>query len=302
MSLYNKYRPKTITELTGNGKTVATLKGMLEDTSKCPHAFLLTGPTGCGKTTVARIIASTLGVSDSELKEINAADHRGIGDIREIHKRIAYKPFVGNISVWIIDEAHQLTKEAQSALLKTLEDTPEYVYFILATTDPVKLKPTIRGRCSILEMNPLKDTELFHLLRDITKKEEKKLTKNIYDNIIKTSEGRPREAIQVLEQVLSTKLELQIEVSKGMDLKKSESIELCRALIGKSPWSKVSNIIKNMEDPDPEAMRWHILGYAKSVLLNKGDNRSAMIVQNFEDPFFNSGMSGLVLACWKCIN
>ncbi|MFW5700480.1 MAG: AAA family ATPase, partial [Cyclobacteriaceae bacterium] len=85
MSLYNKYRPTTLDEIIGNESSLSTLKGMLEDTKKCPHTFLLTGPTGCGKTTVARIIANTLGVNENELKEINSADSRGIDSIREIH-------------------------------------------------------------------------------------------------------------------------------------------------------------------------------------------------------------------------
>lgn len=303
MSLYNKYRPSSLDQLVGNSSARATLKGMLEDPAKCPHTFLLTGPTGCGKTTVARIIASTLGVSETELKEINSADSRGIDTIREIHKRIQYKPILGKISVWIIDEAHQLTKDAQTALLKTLEDTPEYVYFILATTDPKKLKPTIRSRCSILEMKPLNDKEMFSLLRGITKKEDKSLTKVIYDNIIKYAEGRPREAIQVLEQVFNTDLDLQIEISTGMDLKRRESIELCRMLMSERPlWKKIAAVIKGIEDPEPESIRHHILGYAKSVLLSKGDAKSAKVIQNFEEPFYDSRMAGLTLACWKCIH
>jgi DNA polymerase-3 subunit gamma/tau len=302
MSLYNKYRPKSLNEVIGNTSAITTLEGMLKDTSKTPHTFLLTGPTGCGKTTVARIIANTLGVSETELNEINSADSRGIDTIREIHKRIKYKPILGNISVWVIDEAHQLTKDAQTALLKTLEDTPEYVYFILATTDPKKLIPTVRGRCSIIEMKPLSDDEMFALLRGIAKKEDKSLTKIIYDNIIKASEGRPREAIQILEQVLSTDLDLQIEVSQGMDFIRRESIELCRLLLKKGSWGKVSAVIRGLENPEPESIRYHVLGYAKAVLLNNGDVQSAKVIQNFEDNFYDSGMAGLVLACWKSIH
>ena len=131
MSLYLQYRPIELSQLKGNADIVATLEGMLDNRTSCPHAFLLHGPTGCGKTTIGRIIASSLGCKDSDFTEVDSADFRGIDTIREIRKSSQFMPTHGDVRVWLIDECHKMTNDAQNALLKILEDTPTHIYFVL---------------------------------------------------------------------------------------------------------------------------------------------------------------------------
>src|SRR5690606_19906655 len=270
LTLALKYRPKTLDEVIGNRQIVEVLKKQLTGQSSQPlsHSILLHGPTGCGKTTLARIIARELGVQDDDLKEIDSADFRGIDTIREIRKQCQYKPLSSPYRVWILDEVHQLTKAAQSGLLKTLEDTPKHVYFILCTTDPQKLLPTIRGRSSQLQVQQLTEKEMKRLLFRVVKAEGESLDKEVYEQIIQDSMGHPRNALQILAQVLAVDPDKRLKVAKQAAETQSQTIELCRALISRASWKKISEILKGLKDEDAEQIRRAVLGYCQSILLS----------------------------------
>ena len=144
--LYKKYRPDGYGDLVGQAPAVKVLRGLLK--KGLPHAMLLTGPSGCGKTTVARIIKNKLQCQDSDFVELNSASDRGIDVIRGIDGRMRLGGLLGGPRIWLFDECHRLTKDAQEAMLKYLEDTPSHVYFLLATTEPDKLITAIRTRCT----------------------------------------------------------------------------------------------------------------------------------------------------------
>ena len=304
LTLALKYRPKTLDKVVGNRQVVEVLRKQLSGESSQPlsHSILLHGPTGCGKTTLARIISRELGVQDDDLKEIDSADFRGIDTIREIRKQCQYKPLNSPYRVWILDEVHQLTKDAQSALLKTLEDTPKHVYFILCTTDPQKLLPTIRGRCSQFQVQPLTDKEMKRLLFRVVKAEGESLSKEVYEQIIQDSMGHPRNALQILAQVLSVEPEKRLEVAKRSAETQSQTIELCRALVKGVSWKKIAEILKGLKDEDAEQIRRAVLGYCQSILLSgKQDNTVAVIMEEFMEPFYNSGFPALVFACYSVL-
>ena len=302
MSLYHKYRPKTLEELSGNKQTITTLNKMLSDSEKTPHTYLLTGPTGCGKTTIARIIATRLNSTGSDFREINSADFRGIETVRDIIKQIRYQPLESACRVWLIDECHKMTGDAQNAMLKILEDTPNHVYFILCTTEPHKLIATIKNRCSVFTVEPLSDLQMRNLLKKIAKAENEIIKAKVLDQIILDSLGHARQAIQILEQVLAVEPELRLKVAKKSAEEQSQSIELCRALMkGGIPWKSVSNILKGIKEQDPENTRRHVLGYAQSVLLNGDQERAGLILEEFIEPFYTSGFPGLVLACYMVV-
>src|SRR5688572_25883760 len=141
MELYKKFRPKTLKGVVGQEGAVSSLQSMI-DKGRLPHTILFSGPSGCGKTTIARILKGILECSDLDFFEINCADFKGIDMVRDIRRYVGIPPLHGKSRVWLIDEAHQLTKDAQNAFLKLLEDTPKHAYFMLATTDPQKLLPT----------------------------------------------------------------------------------------------------------------------------------------------------------------
>ncbi len=303
MSLYLKYRPKTLEGIHGNEELVSSLSGMLEDIEKCPHSLLFHGPTGCGKTTIGRIIAKELGCKGSDLREMDTADFRGIDTIREVRKQSQYKPLEGKVRVWIMDECHKLTGDAQNALLKILEDTPKHVYFILCTTDPQKLLPTIKGRCSQFQVKQLNDRQMMMLLREVVKAEDENLAKVVYEQIVQDSLGHPRNALQVLDQVLRTEPDKRLEIAKRAAEEQSQSIELCRALL-KGPavgWATVRTILNGLKDQDAESVRRHVLGYCQAVLLKSENDNAALVMEEFISPFYASGFPQLVFACYSVI-
>ena len=300
MSLYNKYRPSCFDEIIGNENVVAPLKSLLKK-KEIPHAFLLHGESGCGKTTVGRIIATELGCKGNDYREIDSADFRGIDSVREIRKQSHYKPLEGKCRVWLLDECHQLSKDAQNALLKALEDTPKHVYYILCTTDPQKLLPTIKGRCSQHQVSTLTDEEMQELLKKVVAEEGETVKKGVYEQIIQDSQGHPRNALQILEKVISVPEDKRIEIAKHAAEIQSQTIELCRALVQKSPWKKMKDILSGLKDQDPEQMRRAVLGYCSSILLKGENNQAAFIMEEFIRPFYDSGFPGLVLACYSVI-
>jgi len=300
MSLYNKYRPTSFDEFIGNEVVIENLKNILRKEEK-PHAFLLYGPTGCGKTTLGRIIAKELGCVGSDYVEVDSAYFRGIDTIREIRKQSYYAPIEGSCRVWLIDECHQLGKDAMSALLKALEDTPKHVYYILCTTDPEKLLPTIKGRCSQFPVSLLNEKQVFKLLKKVVVKEGETLQKEVYDQIIQDSMGHARVALQILEQVLSAPVENRLEIAKRAAEKQSQVIELCRALLQGDNWKKVSNILVGLQEEEPEIIRRAVLGYCKTILLREVNNRAAYIMEQFLEPFYDTGFPGLVYACYSVV-
>src|SRR5690606_13215116 len=136
---------------------------------------------------------------------------------------------------WIIDECHKLTNDAQNAILKLLEDAPQGAYFILCTTEPEKLIKTVKGRCVVLDVKVLNEHQIQKLLKRVCRVEGKKISIEVYEQIYQDSFGHPRNALQILEKVLNVSEEKQIEIAKSSAAEQTESIQLCRALIDKSP-------------------------------------------------------------------
>jgi len=219
--LYRKYRPQTFAEITGQEHVVQTLTNALA-ADMISHAYLFTGPRGSGKTTLARLFAKAVNCqrpkgtepcntcsSCTEIKdgrsldliEIDAASHRGIDEIRELREGIRFSPTKEKYKVFILDEAHQLSKDAVNALLKTLEEPPGHAIFILATTEAHKMIPTIVSRCQRFDFRKLTLPEITSRLETIAKKEKIKIEKPALELIGVHSGGAMRDAESLLDQV-----------------------------------------------------------------------------------------------------
>lgn len=299
--LYKKYRPKTLKGVVGQDGVMKSIHTMTVRKT-VPHAILFTGPSGCGKTTIARILKTELGCGDGDFHEINSADFRGVETVREIRRNITLAPMSGECRIWLIDEAHKLTGDAQNSLLKMLEDTPSHVYFMLATTDPQKLIRTIHTRCTEFKLAPIPAAGLEKLILRIATKEKLKLSENVVDEIVAASENSARKALVILEQIGSLKTEeAQLQAIEASSSAKQQAIDLARALLDpRKKWPEIAAILKGL-DEDPESIRFLILGYCRSVLLGGGKlaERAYNIIVVFSDNFWNSKQAGLAAACWE---
>ncbi len=221
--LYRKYRPQTFKEVVGQEHVKTTLLNAVKE-GKTAHAYLFCGPRGCGKTTVARILSKAVNCEDKkspepcnkclsckeiinnqsmDIIEIDAASHRGIDEIREICEGVRFGPNRGNYKVFILDEAHQLTSGAVNALLKTLEEAPSHVIFILATTEAQKMIATVISRCQRFDFKKITVPEIVTRLKDLSEKEGLEAEEDALKIIAGAAGGALRDAEGLLSQVIS---------------------------------------------------------------------------------------------------
>ena len=204
-ALYRKYRPSSLEELVGQPDAVQLISEQIKN-SNLSHAYLFSGPRGVGKTSLARIIATTIGCDPVfDITEIDAASHNKVDDVRELNDSvnfIASSP--GKKRVFILDEVHMLSNAASNAFLKTLEEPPEHVIFILATTEPERVIETIRSRTTQIAFKRIKNADIITSLEKISKAEKIKLSKDVLEYIANQSDGSLRDAINLFEQTFST--------------------------------------------------------------------------------------------------
>ncbi|MFC1625928.1 DNA polymerase III subunit gamma/tau [Patescibacteria group bacterium] len=272
MTLYLKYRPQNLEELDSTDVRESLKK--IVASKRIPHAFLFAGPKGIGKTSAARILAKVVNCESKkapcgrcmqctsiekgtnlDVIEIDAASHRGIDDVRILRDAVGLSPTKAKKKVYIIDEAHMLTTEASNALLKTLEEPPEHVVFILATTNPEKLIATIKSRTTVVIFNKATVDEIVRSLKRVVKREKIKIDKDSLEVIAKSSGGSFRDAIKILEQALSEKIKLNKEsladfVDKSSEFNQEEFIVHLAKKDTKALLDTIENLAKkgtNME-------------------------------------------------------
>ncbi|MDR2170707.1 MAG: ATP-binding protein [Planctomycetaceae bacterium] len=311
VELYRKYRPKNFRQVVGQDDIVDIVKGWF-DKDAVPHALLLTGLTGSGKTSLARLIAKKLRCKPPrDLIEINAADATGVDMVRSIRESIHYQPLSGDSSnrCWIMDEAALLSTQAQSALLKILEETPNHAYIILCTTDPQKLLPTVKNRCSQLTFKPIPESDLIELCNHVLLEESGEMSETVLAELAKYSEGSARRCLVKLAQLLELPDDETRLKSISCDVSFTASIaDLCKLLttLNRKPtWKEVAKVLKVvLDNNEPESIRYAILGWLNTALLNAWSNcdKSAKCMHYFLDNTYDSKKAGIAWACymaWK---
>ncbi len=208
--LYRKYRPSNFKEILGQDHIIKTLGGAI-NLGNIAHAYLFAGSRGIGKTSIARILAKEIKCTANDMYEIDAASNRGIDDIRELRDSVNVLPFESPYKVYIIDEVHMLTKEAFNALLKTLEEPPKHVIFVLATTEIEKLPDTIVSRCQTFTFKKPTQNILKDMVLDVSKKEGFKLDPSSADLIAVLGDGSFRDTYGILQKVISSSADKKID-------------------------------------------------------------------------------------------
>jgi DNA polymerase-3 subunit gamma/tau len=266
-----------------------------------PHALLLSGPSGVGKTTVANLVAKRLKAHHQDYHRLNAADFNGIDMVRQIRSKLGVKPLYGETKVYLLDEAHRLTSAAQDAMLRMLEETPMHVYFILATTEPQKLVRAVRTRVTEIKLVELEESAIRDLVTMIAEKEGMALSTEALEGIVTMSMGSAREALKQLSGLRGIAPEAQFNTLMASDTP-AESFRLCRQLLDhKTRWQSIANQLTRMEGEDPEQIRHMVLGYARKALLNggNGQSRAYYVIDAFRNNFYDSGKAGLTAACFE---
>jgi len=296
MVLYRKWRPQKFSDLVGQKDIAGTLLSQLS-TGKISHAYLFSGPKGTGKTSTARILAKALNCeiyakkqkfgepcgkcesckatangSHLDLIEIDAASNRSIDDVREIREKVKLAPVSSRFKVYIVDEAHMMTRDAFNAFLKTLEEPPAHVIFILATTEPEKLLPTILSRVQRFNFKRATDAELAEVCQKIAKGEEIKLDEDALSAIVAASDGSFRDAVSILDQLSSHKKK--IEASDVLALSIVSNWQKLYSLMDKFAKKDLWGICKDLEDArnlggDIANMGKEVVLFSEKLLLLK---------------------------------
>ena len=287
-SLHVKYRPKTFSEVLGQERVCASLANVVS--SNRGHSFLFTGPSGTGKTTLARILANTIAGSsatDANIEEYDAATNTGIEAIRNVVHRASFRALgSSDIKAIIVDECHALSAAAWKALLKPIEEPPKHVYWMFCSTEPAKIPATIKTRCISYVLEPLSEELLLELICKVADAEGFTSPDAVLECIAENSGGSPRQALVYLEACQHCQSRTEAERSMRAAGQSKDVVDLCRHLLaskGHTAWTSATGILRKMESVEAESVRIVVNNYLAAVLMNtKSDKEASRILRLLE--------------------
>lgn len=267
--LHLKYRPQELEDVIGQDETVRSLKSLLSG-GHLPHAFLFTGPSGVGKTTLARILATAVGCEPQNLLEIDAATNSGVESMREVLAGLKYRGMGSSSTrVVIVDEAHALSKQTWASLLLAIEEPPEYVYWALCTTEVDKVPKTIKTRCHTYNLRAVTDDQIYDLLAALNELEELKIPDSIVSLVSRQASGSVRQALVYLSQVhgVTDKTEA-LRLIQAVDTEDGDAVTLARMIVkGQGfTWDRARVLIKSLEAENPESIRLVVVNYLNKAI------------------------------------
>lgn len=304
MELYKKYRPAEVSEVIGQPEAVKVLSGWIKG-DNIPHAIMFDGPSGVGKTTLARCLAKVLGAEDAmSYREMNVAVDRGVAMVDDLIEDVANNITGGN-RVWVLDELHATTKPCQNSLLKVLEDCPSYAYFIFCTTETSKILPALLNRCSRVTLKSVAETQLERLVFDVALREGREVTDDVAMAIAQKADGSARACLVLLEQALAVEdpadMKAIVQNSDGIDITNPDMRAFWKVLFSTKPvtWKEVASEFEKLTD-SPETIRRVTLAALGTKLrkYNGGGislQAAADMMRIFQFGLDDSGRDGLLL-------
>lgn len=288
--LHVKYRPRRWKDVLGQDATVNSLRDALASKTR-PHSFLFTGPSGTGKTTLARLVALELGIEAANLIEVDAASNNGVDVMREIMAPLRYQGFGDSPNkAVILDEAHMLSKNAWNSLLKTVEEPPKHVYFFFCTTEANKVPDAIITRCHSYNLRPLKYDDIMDLLEAVREAEDLPTTDKVLQMIAQACNGSPRQALVMLSQAHAAEDEDEVRRLLELPAENAEVIELARDLVaGKLTWESLTKTLKGMPEMPAESIRIVLVAYLTSCLMGSKTDKATLrlldMLECFSKPY-----------------
>ena len=301
--LHIKYRPTSFSEMVGNESTVKSLQLLAGHPEGNPHSIVFHGPSGCGKTTLSRILAAELECSPTDFTEINAAEARGIDVIRAVEDSCYFRPLHGKVKIFLFDECHRLTTDATNALLKLVEETPDFIYFLFCTTEYNSLIKTLRTRLTPYPVNLLNVKDMKKLLTTVIDAEGVDFPDDVVNALITSAQGSPRQALVALGKVIDIASDAEIlTVLEDYAVSETSLLEFCRELVrpGKKDITKWKDTLLDAAK-DPESARLIIGGYLSAVLLNGGDPHIADMLSLFSSSMERDGKPALIYSCYLAL-
>jgi len=303
--LHLHYRPTRWEQVIGNAVAIRSLREAVERRSF--QAYLLTGPSGVGKTTLARLAAAALGCKPSGLNEIDGATFTGIDEMRAITDAIRYRPFGSPVRVVILDECHSLSPKAWESLLKSIEEPPEFAFWFFCTTQAAKVPATIKTRCLEVHLKGVEPESLVRLVERVARTEQIALPDQVAKLVAYTAAGSPRQALVYLATVRG--LKSYAEAAKALTVLQDSdpAIAFCRYLVnGRPQWPQALGLLGKLEDSDPESVRILVCNYVAKVLQGeqKPDRAAHLlnVLNSFSVPYYRAeGNAPLYLSMGRII-
>lgn len=272
-ALYRIYRPKNFDEIYGQDQIVSILKNQLEN-GNLSHAYLFCGPRGTGKTSTAKVFASAInGGIDIDTVELDAASNNSVDNVRDIRDNLAFAPTSGKYKIYIIDEVHMLSAAAFNALLKTLEEPPSHVIFILATTEPQKIPQTVLSRCQRFDFRKIEKDVLVQRLSDVLAQEGKDFESEALEFIALKSEGGLRDALSILDKALSYgDLTMENLLQVLGEIHSDNYLSMLKAIMAHNTRDAIM-VLGSIEKSgmDPRIFALELINFMKQVILEFND-------------------------------